>query len=72
MNSDSWVTLSSLVATGLIGPTGKVRAASATQPSYTTPISTDRESPFPSAYGPGMPWTIISFGEAQIDPGKPR
>ena len=23
-------------------------------------------------YGPGMPWTTIAFGEAQIDPGKPR
>ena len=22
--------------------------------------------------GPGIPWTTIEFGEAQIDPGKPR
>ncbi len=68
--SDSSVTRSSFCATGLIGPTGKVRAASATQPSSTTPMSTDRMSPRLSLYGPGIPWTIIELGEAQIDPGK--
>ena len=44
-NSDSSVTASSFCATGEIGPTGKVRAASATQPSRITPMSTDRMSP---------------------------
>ena len=70
--SDSSVTCSSFWATGLTGPTGNVRAASATHPSSTTPMSIDRMSPRPSLYGPGMPWTIIEFGEAHIDPGKPR
>ena len=70
--SDSSVTRNSFCATGLIGPTGNVRAASATQPSSTTPMSTDRMSPRLSLYRPGIPWTIISLGEAQIDPGKPR
>jgi hypothetical protein len=63
---------SSFCATGVIGPTGNVRAASATQPSSTTPTSTDRMSPRSSAYVPGMPCTTIAFGEAQIEPGKPR
>ena len=60
------------ITTGETGPTGKVRAASATQPSSTTPTSIEMMSPRSSRYGPGMPWTTIAFGEAQIEPGKPR
>ena len=70
--SDSSVTRSSFWATGLTGPTANVRAASATQPSRITPMSTERMSPRPSLYGPGMPCTIIELGDAQIDPGNPR
>jgi hypothetical protein len=44
-NSASSVTASSRAATGEISPTANVRAASATQPSFTTPMSTDRTSP---------------------------
>ena len=51
--SDSSVTFSSFWATGLIGPTAKVRAASATQPSSTTPMSTDRMSPAAELVRPG-------------------
>ena len=71
-SSASSVVTSSLRATGVIGPTGNVRAASATHPSWTTPMSSEMMSPRPSLYRPGMPCTIIEFGEAQIDPGKPR
>ena len=35
-------------------------------------MSTEMMSPRCSRYGPGMPWTTIAFGEAQIEPGKPR
>src|SRR4051794_9023489 len=51
---------------------GTVIAASATQPSLVTPTSSEMTSPRLSSYGPGMPWTTIEFGEAQIEPGKPR
>jgi hypothetical protein len=44
-NSAPSVVSSSFCATGVIAPTGNVRAASATQPSSTTPTSTDRMSP---------------------------
>ncbi len=47
-------------------------AASATQPSLTTPTSIESTSPRLHWYGPGMPWTTIELGEAQIEPGKPR
>ena len=40
---------------GEIGPTGKVRAASATQPSSTTPTSMERMSPARELVGPGDP-----------------
>ena len=65
------MTSSSLAAIGVISPTGKVRAASATQPSFTTPMSTEMMSPRASLNLPGMPWTTMSFGDAQIEPGKP-
>ena len=55
-----------------ISPTGKVLAASATQPSSVTPTSTEMMSPPLRRSGPGIPWTIIAFGEAQIEAGKPR
>ena len=66
------VTVSSLPATGDTGPTGNVRAASATQPSRITPMSTEMMSPRWSVYGPGIPCTIIELGEVQIEPGNPR
>ena len=66
------MTSSSFDATGEISPTGKVRAASATQPSFTTPMSTEMMSPAPSLKSPGMPCTTMWFGDAQIEPGKPR
>jgi hypothetical protein len=44
-NSELRVTSSSLPASGVIGPTGKVRAASATQPSRMTPTSIEMMSP---------------------------
>src|ERR687894_84782 len=37
-----------------------------------TPMSTERMSPRFSLYGPGIPCTTIEFGDAQIEPGKPR
>jgi hypothetical protein len=60
------------LATGLIGPIGSVTAASDTQPSSSTPMSTERMSPRLRLYEPGIPCTTIELGEAQIDPGKPR
>ena len=71
-NSDSSVTSSSFAATGETSPTGNVRAPSATQPSFTTPMSTDRMSPLRSLNLPGIPCTTMWFGDAQIEPGKPR
>ncbi len=71
-NSEASVTSSSFSATGLTGPIANVRAPSATQPSSVTPMSTEMMSPRWSRYGPGIPWTTIEFGEAQIEPGKPR
>jgi hypothetical protein len=72
LNSDSSVTRSSFSATGVTGAIAYVRAASATQPSSVTPMSIDSTSPFSTLYGPGMPWTTMWFGEAQIEPAKPR
>ena len=71
-NSEASVTSSSLAATGEISPTANVRAPSATQPSFTTPMSTERMSPLRSLKRPGMPCTTMWFGDAQIEPGKPR
>ena len=71
-NSDSSVTRSSFAATGEISPTPNVRAPSATQPSFTTPMSIDRMSPLRSLNLPGIPCTTMWFGDAQIEPGKPR
>src|SRR3954453_19828818 len=68
----SRVTSSNLRASGFTGPTETVVAASATQPSLVTPTSSEMTSPRFSSYGPGMPWTTMEFGEAQIEPGKPR
>ena len=70
-NSAPSVTSKSFSATGETSPTGKVRAASATQPSFTTPMSTLKMSPRDSLKRPGMPWTTMSFGDEQIEPGKP-
>jgi hypothetical protein len=66
------VTSRSRLASESIGPIGIVIAASATQPSLMTPTSIERTSPRFSSYGPGIPCTTIEFGEAQIEPGKPR
>ena len=72
LNSDSRVTSSSLAATGLTSPTGKVIAPSATQPSLVTPTSMEMMSPRWSLNGPGMPCTTMWFGDAQMEPVKPR
>src|SRR3954451_21581881 len=34
-------------------------------------MSIEMTSPLPSRYGPGIPWTTIELGDAQIEPGKP-
>jgi hypothetical protein len=70
--SESRVTSSRCWAGSEIWPIGIVRAASATQPSLTTPMSIESTSPRLSSYEPGIPCTTIEFGEAQIEPGKPR
>ena len=53
-------------------PTGTVIAESATKPSSVTPTSIESRSPPRSAEPPGIPCTTMSFGDTQIDPGKPR
>ena len=35
-------------------------------------MSIEIMSPRSSLYGPGIPCTTIEFGDAQIEPGKPR
>ena len=73
LNSDSARDLEQLARPPAeTSPTGNVRAASATQPSFTTPMSMDSMSPRLSLNLPGMPCTTMSFGDAQIEPGKPR
>ena len=57
---------------GSISPTAKVQAPSATQPSSVTPMSIEMMSPSARVTSPGIPWTTSEFGEAQIEPGKPR
>ena len=52
-----------------VSPTANVYAESATKPPSVTPTSIESTSPSSSAYGPGMPWTTMSFGEAQIAAG---
>ena len=69
-SSATWPTSSSRSASAEISPTAKVNAESATKPPRVTPTSTDRMSPSPSAYAPGMPWTTMSFGDAQIEAGS--
>ena len=64
--------IEAMAKAGEISPTANVRAASATHPSFTTPMSTDRMSPGPSLNLPGMPCTTMWLGDAQIEPGKPR
>jgi hypothetical protein len=71
-NSAARVVRSSARASSSTFPTGTVIAASATQPSWVTPTSSEMMSPRSSSYGPGIPCTTIEFGEAQIEPGKPR
>ena len=60
------------LAIGVTLPIGWVIAASATQPSWITPMSIERMSPRLSSYEPGIPCTTIELGDAQIEPGKPR
>ena len=50
-----------------------VTAESPTKPRWVTPTSSDRMSPSRQhVRSPGMPCTIMSFGDEQIEPGKPR
>ena len=67
---DASVTSMRRWASGSICPTPAVKAASPCQPSMMAPQSMEMMSPSSSRYGPGMPCTITSFGEAQITPGK--
>ena len=67
--SAAWQVSSSRCASAEISPTAKVYAESPTKPPSVTPTSTERMSPSASAYGPGIPCTIIAFGEAQIEAG---
>ena len=54
-------------------PMAIVTAESPTNPWRVTPTSIERMSPSASTTSSlGMPWTIMVFGEAQIEPGKPR
>ena len=68
--SDCSVTSMSRAASGSICPTPAVKAASPCQPSTMAPQSIEMMSPSWSTYGPGMPCTITSFGDAQITPGN--
>ena len=52
-------------------PTGTVIAASPCQPSTIAPQSIEIRSPSASTRPPGMPCTISSFTDAQIEPVKP-
>ena len=66
---EAWQVSRRCCASALISPTGKVYALSATRPSSVTPTSIEITSPSASSYGPGMPWTTIEFGDAQIEAG---
>src|SRR5262245_43523151 len=52
-------------------PTGIVMAASACQPSMIAPQSIETMSPSPRTRGPGIPWTMTSFGEMHATAGNP-
>jgi hypothetical protein len=64
------VASTSACASGLIVPTPAVNAASPCHPSTIAPQSIEMMSPSRRTYGPGIPCTITSLGEAQITPGK--
>ena len=49
---------------------GTVIAASPCQPSMIAPQSIERMSPSSRTVPSGMPWTMTSFGEAQITAGN--
>ena len=40
-------------------------------PSFVTPTSTEMTSPSRARYPPGIPCTIIPFGEMHVAAGKP-
>ena len=67
---DSSVTrISSRTSSGT-SPTATVTAASPCQPSRIAPQSIEMMSPSPSTRPPGMPCTISSLTEAQMEPGN--
>ena len=54
------------------GPPGAVKAASPCQPWMMAPQSMEMMSPSSEPVGPGMPWTIMSFGDEQMTPPGSR
>ena len=68
--SDASVTWIRRSSSGPISPTPAVKAASPCHPSTIAPQSMETMSPSSSRTGPGTPWTMTSFGEAQITPEK--
>ena len=52
-------------------PMAMVKAASPWYPSTIAPQSIDRMSPSANRYSPGMPCTIMPFGDVQITAGNP-
>ena len=59
-------------ASRVILPAPTVVAASPMNPSMVAPTSIFTKSPSWMTRLPGMPWTISSFTEVQMQPGKPR
>ena len=68
--NEASVTSMSRASSGSISPTPAVNAASPCQPSTIAPQSIETMSPSSSRWGPGMPCTITSFGDAQITAGN--
>ena len=57
---------------GEMVPTAYVQALSPTQPSTTAPVSMEMMSPsLSTTAAEGMPWTICSLTDAQMEPGNP-
>ena len=66
------VTSSRRFFSGEIFPTAYVQALSPTHPSTMAPVSMEMMSPSLSTTPrEGMPWTICSFTDAQMEPGNP-
>ena len=68
---DSSQTRASSSSPASTSPTGTVIAASPCQPFTIAPQSIEMMSPSASTRSPGMPCTISSFTDVQIEPVKP-